>query len=102
MALIKCGECGKEVSNKASSCVNCGAPISTAKEIKAVGSKLYTTQATSKKFKLHSLISSFLIILGVILLVANGSKPATTPVLLMLIGFFWFVINRIRIWWNHK
>lgn len=28
MALIKCVECGKEISDKASSCPNCGAPIS--------------------------------------------------------------------------
>lgn len=28
MALIKCPECGKEVSDKASACPNCGCPIS--------------------------------------------------------------------------
>lgn len=27
MALIKCNECGKDVSDKASTCPNCGAPI---------------------------------------------------------------------------
>ena len=27
MALIKCPECGKEISNKASSCPGCGCPI---------------------------------------------------------------------------
>ena len=27
MALIKCSECGKEVSDKASACPNCGAPV---------------------------------------------------------------------------
>lgn len=27
MALIKCSECGREVSDKAASCPNCGAPI---------------------------------------------------------------------------
>jgi hypothetical protein len=27
MAMIRCGECGKDVSDKASACVNCGAPI---------------------------------------------------------------------------
>lgn len=27
MALIKCNECGKEISDKATSCINCGAPI---------------------------------------------------------------------------
>ncbi|WP_291657516.1 zinc ribbon domain-containing protein [Clostridium sp.] len=28
MALIKCTECGKEVSDKAASCPNCGCPLS--------------------------------------------------------------------------
>lgn len=28
MALIKCSECGKEVSENAASCPNCGNPIS--------------------------------------------------------------------------
>ena len=27
MALIKCSECGKEISNKADKCPNCGNPI---------------------------------------------------------------------------
>ena len=27
MALIKCSECGKEASDKANACPNCGAPI---------------------------------------------------------------------------
>lgn len=30
MALINCPECGKEISNKASACVNCGCPITPA------------------------------------------------------------------------
>lgn len=29
MALIKCSECGKEVSDKATSCPNCGCPINS-------------------------------------------------------------------------
>lgn len=28
MALIKCPECGKEISDQATSCPNCGYPIS--------------------------------------------------------------------------
>lgn len=28
MALIKCSECGKEISDKAAACVNCGCPVS--------------------------------------------------------------------------
>ena len=29
MALIKCPECGKEISDKASTCPSCGCPIAT-------------------------------------------------------------------------
>lgn len=29
MALIKCAECGKEISDKAAACVGCGAPVAT-------------------------------------------------------------------------
>lgn len=28
MALIKCPECGKEISDKAKTCINCGCPLS--------------------------------------------------------------------------
>lgn len=30
MALIRCSECGKEISDKASACPNCGAPVKRA------------------------------------------------------------------------
>lgn len=33
MALIKCPECGKEISNKATACIHCGFPIATANTI---------------------------------------------------------------------
>lgn len=29
MTLIKCSECGKEISDKASVCIGCGAPVSS-------------------------------------------------------------------------
>lgn len=32
MALIKCNECGKDVSDKASVCMNCGSPIESSKK----------------------------------------------------------------------
>lgn len=32
MALMKCSECGKDVSDKAGACPNCGAPVATAAE----------------------------------------------------------------------
>ena len=34
MALIKCSECGKEISDKAKMCVNCGAKAKNNNKIK--------------------------------------------------------------------
>lgn len=33
MALIKCSECGKEISDKANKCVHCGYPIDNGIEL---------------------------------------------------------------------
>lgn len=40
MALIKCPECGKEISDKAASCPNCGCPIAVPKANHTVRIKL--------------------------------------------------------------
>lgn len=34
MALIKCKECGKEISDKATACPHCGCPVQTTDEAK--------------------------------------------------------------------
>ena len=37
MAMIKCGECGRDISDKAPACVGCGAPVETGRAAKVVG-----------------------------------------------------------------
>ena len=39
MALIKCGECGKEFSDKANACPNCACPIENNKKYREKCSK---------------------------------------------------------------
>ena len=112
MALINCDECNKEVSDKAETCPQCGAPIANALETKAAGSQIKTIQETSKKFKLHSIISGALFIIGTAWMTQLGDTPpgSTGSSLiagliafsLMVIGFLWFIINQLRIWWHHK
>ena len=108
MALINCPECRKEVSDAAPYCPNCGVPIAGAKEGKAAGAKLTTIQETSKKFKIHSLLSSLLVIIGVLLVAVpiSGLQEReeffAIPIILILIGLFWLIITRFRIWWHHK
>lgn len=56
-----------------------------------------TIEKTAKKFKLQGLLSSCCVVLGFIL-TANESPVG---VLLLVGGIGWYVINRVRIWWNH-
>ena len=49
MALIKCPECGREISDKAYSCPQCGYPISQDKTQYLI--QLYLKTAETKKSK---------------------------------------------------
>ena len=48
MAMIKCTECGKEISDKATNCPNCGCPI---KDIKAKLGEIEAEQEEKKRVK---------------------------------------------------
>ena len=43
MALIKCSECGREISDKATACIHCGCPISASKTTTFAGHKVVQT-----------------------------------------------------------
>lgn len=106
MALVTCKDCGREVSSRAEACPQCGAPIAGNRETAAAGTSIKTIQGTSKKFKLQSVLSVALIIFGGMWLTISAKTPGATPsgtaMLLVVIGLFWYAINRVRIWWHHK
>lgn len=43
MSLIKCSECGREISDKATACIHCGCPISASKPTTFAGLKVEQT-----------------------------------------------------------
>ena len=110
MALINCPDCSKEVSSKAPACPNCGSPISIDTEASGSGvHHLTTTQETSKKFKLQTLISVLLMIIGGVWVIVLSSEPdaleqgdMSAPTWMLTIGVIWYLVNRFRIWWHHK
>lgn len=53
MALIKCEECGKEISDKAKVCVNCGCPVES-KNVNTVHKKAYKELTESERQKVMS------------------------------------------------
>lgn len=66
MALIKCPECNKEISDKAAACPNCGAPVvmSEVKKFEAIA-----IESKNKKKKIIGIITLALTILIVIFLI---------------------------------
>jgi len=76
MALIKCSECGKEVSEKATSCPHCGNPIEQIK----IPTQPQKTNSTKRKNELLILIA--LIFIGVLIsqLFKSNSSESKKPI----------------------
>jgi len=95
MALIKCPDCGKDISDLAPSCHNCGRPRELADA---------TIELTSKKLKLQKVFAYMIIFLS--LFVAYSRSGEYYALLIGLIGavggFFWLMATKIRIWWHHE
>ena len=63
MALIKCPECGKEVSDVASKCVNCGFPLNQSDASNQ--EKSNNMQISNQALKIIEMVVSALIILWI-------------------------------------
>lgn len=116
MGLIHCYECGDKISTSAAACPKCGAPNSGAR----VGTPLATTQLTSKRLKGHILIAAILFWGGLALSSIPMMLFATDPInankeppesimrfsgiggLCFMVGFIWYIVTKLRIWWHHK
>ena len=79
MALIKCPECGKDVSTEAEICPYCGYPIKKQDVSTRSENPTYYTGSAAPKKKKNGCLTAFLIVLGVLLfLYAVGSNGASS------------------------
>ncbi len=103
MALIKCTECGKDISDKAIACPNCGNPLATVQKDES----LVTIQATKKKWKFVKLLSWIVFIFGLIMLFSNSvSGTFNDPKLgvgltLAFFGFIGIIVGKFGAWWSN-
>jgi len=104
MALIKCPDCGTEVSDKAEKCPKCHCPIAnTGKE-----EKPQVVELTSKKLKLQMIWAILLIPFGLIVIFLGTLGKNFNSIILfigflmMIIGAIWAIIIKTKIWWHHK
>lgn len=81
MSLIKCSECGKEISDKAKECNGCGAPVDTLNDTNNTEiNKLGKSIVDDKKGKIIFVIISILLIIGIPSIFATflGTEDGTT------------------------
>ncbi|MBI5037750.1 MAG: zinc-ribbon domain-containing protein [Candidatus Kerfeldbacteria bacterium] len=97
MALIKCSECGKDISDQAEACPHCGNPL-----------RPIVVQATSKRWKLAKLIAWISILVGIYLFLRGyGLDEWSSPMTgfgftLAFVGFVALMVAKFGSWWNHK
>ena len=71
---------------------------------------LVTTQSTGKPLKAQMLLSAMMMCAGVawgafVVQVHPSRDPVSSLIgalLLFSLGFIWFVVTRIKIWWEHE
>jgi hypothetical protein len=107
VALVSCPECGKQVSDKAANCIGCGAPLGANRvEVGAIGKQVSTIEETSKSLKMHIVGAAILFWGGLFILWSASSSGSGglghIGAWATLIGFFWWLATRLRIWWHHK
>ena len=104
MALIKCPECGTEVSDKAVACPKCAHPIveGSAEQVQTV--KVQPIKKTAKKYKVKLLIGVFLMVLGFLLIVSSIMGQQFNVVTAILGGLatvggvVWLIIAEFSSW----
>lgn len=97
MALIKCSECGKEISEKAEVCISCGNPIQQpdiAGEEKVLKVEI---EQTNKKWKKAGCFSVVVAVIGIILM----GKSVPLGFFVLFIGVAIGQYARIGAWWNN-
>ncbi|WP_298929300.1 zinc-ribbon domain-containing protein [uncultured Ramlibacter sp.] len=94
MALVACTDCGAQISDKAPTCIKCGAPRGQAADLPGV----VTTQQTAKKYKGLQLVAVLLCAAGTVSCVA---KEIPASALLWTLGFVLYVAARFSAWWRH-
>lgn len=86
LALITCGECAKQVSDKAQSCPNCGAPVSRSESTPVISSQKPNQPVKKASQSIWAVL--ILIVIGVLALMQLPSiKEQNLPLLPVEVGY---------------
>jgi uncharacterized membrane protein YvbJ len=106
--MIQCKECGAAISDKAITCIKCGAPLreeptdevitidQTGRE--ALTDQVITIEQTGKIFKATQALGVMLVCVGVLACAAKDVGTAAWP---FILGSALYLGSRVGAWWYH-
>lgn len=101
MAVINCPSCKKKISDKAKSCSHCNINMQDLNESKMHSMSQQQKIKKSQTLMTHSFIAMLLFCGGFLFLYSSNSQPGTwqytVSVASIAIGFFLYIITRIRL-----
>jgi len=100
MALIECPDCGKQVSDAATSCISCGRPLrgnSQSVDPRKTRATPVLIEQSAKPFKGGMLMGIALLPIGFFAAAANGKAGLT----IIVLGFLVFIGSLVARWWHH-
>ncbi|HZE59640.1 MAG TPA: zinc ribbon domain-containing protein [Burkholderiales bacterium] len=114
MALVNCSECGKQISDRAAACPNCGNPmispaapprltdIASTPAVEITRASVITTEQTSKHHKGMQLAGAGVMCLGMgSSAAAAGSGNAGIGMVIFFLGAILYCAGRVGAWWHH-
>jgi endogenous inhibitor of DNA gyrase (YacG/DUF329 family) len=107
--LIKCPECGHDVSSTAEKCPNCGAAVSQRDKefVPGESNTIPLVEFTPKRYKAQR-IWSWVVFFAGLLCFAQGAMVGglnawiRLSILLLALSIIWGAIISFNVWWHHR
>jgi hypothetical protein len=105
VAIIKCSECGRAISDRAAACVGCGAPLAASEPPSAFlrePAYIHSAPLSPAQRRWRLALSTLTLVLGVVAAdAAARHAPAsqlakTLSALLLIVGLCWFIVAVVQ------
>ncbi|NMH58607.1 zinc ribbon domain-containing protein [Alteromonas ponticola] len=101
MALIDCPSCNKKISDKTDTCQHCGFNLGKATDEDIVRKQQLNRFKKLNSIQTQSMIAMLLFVAGFAFMYWGGARQDelqyNIAVLMSVVGFIWYIVNRIRI-----
>ncbi|QCZ93358.1 zinc ribbon domain-containing protein [Salinimonas iocasae] len=101
MALIDCPSCSKKISDKADSCPHCGFGLADASSEDILRKQQLKKFQKLQSIQNQSMFAMLLFVAGFGFMYWGGSAKGdlqyNLAVLSVVVGFIWYIVNRVRI-----